>query len=100
MWEPGSLAPVCVFCWGELTLFPCLFSRAAAGTGEKRGLRNTKVQILPYIFALCVFFCVFLSTFALIKEREFQHFHIHVEGVPEASLGMAEPLERGPPWHR
>lgn len=41
---------------------------------------------------LFVFFCIFLSTFALIKQGEFHRVHSPKEAVPEALLGLAEPL--------
>lgn len=101
VWEPGSVAPKCVFAGGRLTLFLCLFLSAAAGTGKKRGLRNTKVQILTYIFVLCVFFCVFLSTFALIKRRESHHHHnpVTVSLRSPGAAGEQTPLQGPqPPW--
>lgn len=45
---------------------------------------------------LFVFFCVFLSTFALIKQGEFHRVHSPKENVPEALLGLAEPWSGNP----
>lgn len=45
---------------------------------------------------LFVFFCIFLSTFALIKQGEFHHVHSPKEAVPEALLGLSPGV--GTPW--
>lgn len=37
-----DLQHLCVYLLGQLMLFPCGFSWAAAGTGEEESLRNTK----------------------------------------------------------
>lgn len=42
------------------------------------------------------FFCIFLSTFALIKQGEFHRVQSPKEAVPEALLGLAEPWTEDP----
>lgn len=97
MWEPGSVAPACI-CWGELKLF-LYFHELLQELRKKRFKKYQSPDTAIYLCTLWgFFFCVFLSTFALIKQREFHHLHNHVEAVPEASLRAAEPRERGPPW--
>lgn len=57
-------------CQGDKNTVSWFISIGCCRNWKKKSSRNTKVQILPYIFVLCVFFCVFLSIFALIKRRE------------------------------
>lgn len=87
-------------CWGgEANTVSLFISISCCRNWKKRGLSNTKVQILTYIFVLCVFFCVFLSTFALIKRRESHHRHNPVAAFlrsPGAAAAQTRSRARSP----
>lgn len=90
VWEPELAAPVCVFAGGIDAVAMWIFMSCYRNWGEE-ALRNTKVQLLPFISVLFVFFCVFLSTFALIKQGNFTVFTVTKKLSLRLSLGQPSP---------